>query len=394
MKRLFIITSAYPFGTKESFLETEIPYHAQRFDKVVIVPLNSSGPARPLPENCDIDLSLRCSKPVKVIKCLYGMWMVLPMFLRCLPKLRSNNYHIKIKRWFKTLLISSFYRQSKFVNEILKNGTSKDVVYSYWGVEYNSFFPFLNGKVHLVSRFHGDWDLWEESYYGYVPLRFQIAKALDTAVFIARKGEEYFKKKYPFCRTKVFPLGTNDCGLAAKSSDGTLRIVSCSRVYPLKRIPLIFDALRNIPDKKIEWYHIGDGPTFEEIRHSIKLKTYKNLKVFLLGYMSHNEVMDFYKTHPFDIFINLSTNEGVPVSIMEAISFDIPVVATNVGCTNEVVTNETGVLIDSNPSIKEIVDAILSVSKKEFSPRIFWITHYNAEENYSLFSDYIYSLAN
>lgn len=55
-----------------------------------------------------------------------------------------------------------------------------------------------------------------------------------------------------------------------------------------------------------------------------------------------------YSEHPVDVFINLSTNEGVPVSIMEAISFDIPIVATDVGGTSEIVTDETGILVSSN----------------------------------------------
>lgn len=50
----------------------------------------------------------------------------------------------------------------------------------------------------------------------------------------------------------------------------------------------------------------------------------------------------------FDLFVNMSLSEGIPVSIMEAISFGIPIIATNVGGNAEIVNDETGVLIPVN----------------------------------------------
>lgn len=44
----------------------------------------------------------------------------------------------------------------------------------------------------------------------------------------------------------------------------------------------------------------------------------------------------------------MSLSEGIPVSIMEAISFGIPIIATNVGGNAEIVNDETGVLIPVN----------------------------------------------
>ena len=42
-------------------------------------------------------------------------------------------------------------------------------------------------------------------------------------------------------------------------------MVSCSTVYPLKRVDLIFDALNSIKGKKIEWTHLGGGQKFDEL---------------------------------------------------------------------------------------------------------------------------------
>lgn len=42
-------------------------------------------------------------------------------------------------------------------------------------------------------------------------------------------------------------------------------------------------------------------------------------------------VYDFYRNNDVDVFVNLSESEGIPVSIIETISFGVPVVATDVG---------------------------------------------------------------
>ena len=94
-----------------------------------------------------------------------------------------------------------------------------------------------------------------------------------------------------------------------------------------------------------------------------------------------------YLHHPVDIFVNGSASEGLPVSIMEAISFNIPVIATNVGGTNEIVTSESGVLLDPHFSAQELADQIVRVyeHKDRFHPRRLWEEKFNAGKNYPRF---------
>ena len=76
----------------------------------------------------------------------------------------------------------------------------------------------------------------------------------------------------------------------------------------------------------------------------------------IYGAFSNREVFDFYKSHPVDFLINVSNNEGIPVSIMEAHSFSIPVVATNVGGTSEIVNEENGILLPADPDTGELAN--------------------------------------
>ena len=79
---------------------------------------------------------------------------------------------------------------------------------------------------------------------------------------------------------------------------------------------------------------------------------------------------------------------------MEAISCDIPVVATNVGGNSEIVVNETGMLVSSNPTPEEVADALSTVLRGSYTPREFWNNHYNASVNYEAFATYISEIKN
>ena len=91
--------------------------------------------------------------------------------------------------------------------------------------------------------------------------------------------------------------------------------------------------------------------------------------------------------------MNVSTNEGVPVSIMEALSYNIPAVATDVGATSEVVTPKSGVLVSENPTAEEIKDAIVkAVYSNNLDPRGLWDERFNAETNYQKWAKTLWEL--
>ncbi len=251
---------------------------------------------------------------------------------------------------------------------------------------------FWQGRCHMVSRFHGEGDLWEECHKGFVPLRAEVVKSLDAAAFISKKGEKYFKERYPECKTQVFPLGSNDIDYCKRTPSDKIRVLSCSTVSTLKRVTLIYESLLAVESKEIEWTHIGGGPMMEKLKQMVSEHQGSYVEVKLLGAKNHDEVMDYYTKHCFDVFINLSTNEGVPVSIMEAISCDIPVVATNVGGNSEIVTEETGLLVSADPTPNEVAEAISKVIQRNFEPRLFWEKHYDAAKNYEAFAGFLSKL--
>lgn len=387
MRKLYIFTATFPYGIAECFCDKELAYLSQQFENIEIIPfIGRNGCKRSVPSNCYVWDPIVRSRREQYLCGLFN-WESFKIFF----PLAVQNYvwqnRKRLKTWIISYVQSNVLLNSQKIKKLFQSIEKDSICYFYWGRGSNVLSYFYVGRCHFVSRFHGEWDLWEESSGGYIPLRKEIASRLDLAVFISRKGESYFKSKYLACNTAIYPLGSQDAGLGRKSDDGIFRIVSCSTVYPLKRVDLIFQSLLQAKNIQIEWTHIGGGSHFEKLKNEVATCSEGHLTVCLLDQVKHDDVIKYYQTHSVDAFINLSTNEGVPVSIMEAISFDIPVIATNVGGNSEIVTEETGVLLSPNPSPSEVVSAIQVVYMQSFAPRSFWKRHYNAEINYLTFAD-------
>lgn len=397
MKTLYLFTNDYPRGHIENFLEVEINYLCERFEKVVIVPISGGGkPMRPVPQNCEVLQPIRHGKKDAL---LHGFSIRrLPFFVREFFKHKVWQKKSRIKGYVTAVINANNYLHSPQMKEILKKVKPDDVFYSYWGKVGTDLWPFVKGKAKLVSRFHGDWDLWG-SCDDYAPMRVQAAKALDMAAFISDIGKEYFLAKWQTGNPQVFPLGTVNRGIIShRSSDGVIRVVSCSTIYSVKRVDFIYRALQLIDDREVEWTHIGGGRALDNgvVENELKeiaSSSRPNVKVNLLGPMPNADVLKFYEENPVDVFVNVSMIEGVPVSVMEAISYNIPAVGTDVGATREVVTQSSGVLISANPTEMEVKEAIIrAVDSKDLNPRDHWDRRYNADKNYKKWADALYEL--
>ena len=390
MKTLYLLTSDYPYATREAFLETEIKFLCEQFQRVEIIPMEGLGTkARPVPGNCVVWEPIRNTRHYEWTHC-FSFWF-LPYAIKEFFKSKAYANRRRIKNFLIICVHINNYLNSPRMKKLLKKVSSDDVFYSYWGRLGNSIAPFLYGKVKYVSRFHGDGDLWGQVCEDNGAFRDKVISSLDLAAIISEKGRDYFVSRYNCKKVIISRLGTVNHGcISSRSTDGIIRVVSCSVVRPLKRVDLIYKSLQ-LFEEDIEWTHIGDGESFEELQNMVK-SAKPNIKVILTGSMTNSEVLHYYENHNFDVFVNVSTNEGVPVSIMEAISYNIPAVATNVGATSEVVTPKSGVLVSENPSAKEIKDAIVKAVASGLEPRSFWEERFNAEKNYQQWAKILWEL--
>ncbi len=114
------------------------------------------------------------------------------------------------------------------------------------------------------------------------------------------------------------------------------------------------------------------------------------------GNIPNEQILDFYKNNIIDCFVLTSEHEGLPVSIMEAESAGIPIVATNVGGIREMI-RDNGVLLPSEASYQDVGEAIVKVLKASSSEKLsmrqnslsIWNESFDAEKNSQEFYSFL-----
>ena len=161
--------------------------------------------------------------------------------------------------------------------------------------------------------------------------------------------------------------------------------------------------IRALADKRIRhpvrWVHFGDGLQFEEISELAEkcLGDSEYVTYEFKGRKEQKEIFEFYRENYVSLFVNCSDVEGVPVSIMEAMSYGIPVIARDVGSIGELVSDTCGVLLPGMISSEDLalsINGLLEESEEEFAKkrkaaREMVRNHYHSEKNYNLFFDEI-----
>lgn len=412
---LILFTNFFPFGTGEPFLETEVKYYERYFENIYICSLQlrekDISVCRNLPsEKYKVLPVKKVSGIIYLIYSLRAIWDV--NFYKEFVKL-CNTRRFTFRRIMKLLIyLSRSYYEASRINKWLKenkvyNEEEKGVMYSY-RFEYQPYVALLiknrlpNYKV--IARGHG-FDLYEERRVEkYIPLREFLLEKLDKTVMIAQHGVDYLTKNYSTYSDKIvlYRLGTLDRGLAIiPNSLKTIRIVSCSTVTPVKRLHLLIEALTKVKDVQVHWDHYGDGVLMTQIKKMAAARLNGNITYVFHGHIDNTSLLGEYINNSYHLFINVSSSEGIPVSIMEAMSFGVPCIATNVGGTKEIVVDgKNGFLLscDFNPS--ELADRIIKfaqMNKNEYQmfrdyARQYWNEHFNADRNYKMFMEFLTNL--
>jgi glycosyltransferase involved in cell wall biosynthesis len=410
-QKIIVFTNTYPYSAvAESFLHLEILYLSKTFRDIVIVPQRKPSTIenikRKLPDNVFVEDGLLLKKIGK--KSNYFKIIILSVFSKYLYKeLLSHPSQIfnltKLKKAVGHLGIAIQYR-NWLVTYIKKNNInlSNTIFYTYWlspmslGV---GMCKYNHSNLKFVSRAHGSDLYFERHKTNYIPYREVSLYSLDKLFLISDSGKKYIKDQFPKFESKyeISKLGVSNPYIDSISSkDGIFRIVSCSYLVPVKRISLLIEGLKELghlkPHQIFEWYHIGYGPLHSKMEKVSKELLPINVKYNFLGFLKNEDVLSYYKNNSVDVFINVSSSEGIPVSIMEAQSFGIPVIATDVGGVSEIVSNSVGVLLPSNPTPTDIAQSICKflddptfANKTRMSSKNNWSRNYDAEKNHMEF---------
>jgi glycosyltransferase involved in cell wall biosynthesis len=399
MKHLFILTTRYPFAPGEEFFEEEVLLWARQSNFIIhLVPLQRTKVVRSYPKGLILDLTI-ANKNTKWRKIAYVIPAILSkefwidiVYLKRERKLGSKNLIRLIRS------MASFCLFLPLLKNIARTAGSQATVYSYWNAEMSYAAAKLKHQKkfsEIVTRLHG-FDIYEERYPGgYIPLKRQFMGFYDHIMLLSEEAKTYVELRYGAnsSQTSVERLGVEVppavCPIPSKAH---FHIISVSFCVPVKGIDKIVHALSAFadacPELRVSWTHIGNGPLLEEIQNLAEKELDRKVDFDFAGYKENSEVKRIYQEQSFDVFINCSRSEGVPVSIMEAMSAGIPAIAPNVGGIKELL-GDTGYLMSSSPDILEVRNALIEIEKisKVYETRIKArariSTLYNARQNYT-----------
>ena len=132
------------------------------------------------------------------------------------------------------------------------------------------------------------------------------------------------------------------------SNKGVYTICSVGRADPIKNQALLLraysSALHACPEMKdSKLVIVGDGPSFSGLTQLVLELNIKE-RVELLGYQ--DDIPAIMQNS--DIFVLSSLYEAMPMTILEAMACELPVIATNVGGTPYLLSEKEGWLVDSD----------------------------------------------
>ena len=408
-QRLLMVTSLYPYGTGEAFVAAELEHLSQCFGNIDLVPIfyESGSAARPVRQRVDLGYAdarwgaLRLPRVAGALLAalLRYRWVAdLDGILAGPRKLDS------LKELVRALYRARMFE--RFLADRERAGEGVDLIYYYWLLpEIQGALAFRKAggsPVRIVCRAHGG-DLYEYlKPGGYAGLRRSIVAGIDAIYTISEDGLRYLNRRFPAFAAKFHTarLGVADPGfLNVQPPGGPLSLVSCSFAVPGKRLHLIVDAIAHLlaTDSTLEvrWTHVGDGPLLDAVRAlaagAFAAFGARGQAVFK-GYLTQPALMAVYRDEGFDAIVNVSDTEGIPVSLMEAGAAGIPMIATDVGGTAEIVNAANGVLIHADADVATIAAAMLRFRDRSAArawrraARLHWETHFDAAANYGRFA--------
>lgn len=196
------------------------------------------------------------------------------------------------------------------------------------------------------------------------PQCLSLKKAVKDA-FAAQYVTEYtLQNRYP---TKLgsFSIGVSDVIITKQQPPQQfkprtpLKVLACGSLEQLYKSPdIAVRVIKKLSDEGIDclltW--LGDG-RFKSKMVALSESLGVNNRICFVGNVSKNEVGEYLQDT--DIFLQISRTEGLPRALVEALSYGLPCIGTNVGGIPELVPNECVVPVDDVTSICEIIKKFL-----------------------------------
>ena len=320
------------------------------------------------------------------------------------------NDDFSVKRIDRNLPI--IYRWLKTIFTIYKLGKNKDLIFvNGLGTETTIANIFLKKKI--IRKIVGD-PVWERAY-----SKAKISESFDEfqvknygfSISLQKKVRSFSIKKSDIVVTPSQHLKNFILNLGFKNkieiinngvlipeentnifTNDQINITIVSRLVSHKNIEKIIKAISDLNSPLINLNIIGDGPELNQLQ-KISLESNNKDNIIFHGKLDRDEIDHIFLNS--DIYIQASNYEGLPHSLLEAMSYGIPVLCTPVGECKEILGNEDrGYILDlpvSKNNIKSKISEIIGekdvANKKGERGKDFINEKYNLTNSFNLYKN-------
>ena len=187
------------------------------------------------------------------------------------------------------------------------------------------------------------------------PFRIIMKKLFSKATYVISLGGHLTAllkaAGVPQSKIIVLPNATNIPETFIKIKNEICTFLFVGRFAHNKGIAILLQAIKELNaqgfEKKIHFNLVGKGPLYNQM-----INEYKQPNITFAGFANDEQLKQFYASSNAFVFPTLF--EGMPTVILEAMSYQLPVIVSDVGATAEQVDSSNGFLIEKNNKLQLI----------------------------------------
>lgn len=242
----------------------------------------------------------------------------------------------------------SFYR--KYITFFICKAFDKKIILHMHGAEFKEFYQNSNNVV--KSKI------------------IKLLTRVDVVLVLGKQWQEYVLGLDKNINAIILKNSVNTTNEIITKSEKNINILFLAVLIERKGIFDLIEVAKLIKDEnklsnfKLNFIIAGSGEEEQKCREMVKRYELDNQFKFV-GWVNGDQKKQLLKDS--NIFVLPSYNEGLPVAILEAMSYGIPVISTNVGSIEEAVKHEYNGFIHSPGDInmlKEYIENLVVDSKK------------------------------
>lgn len=364
--KILYVTASFPYGAGEEFLAAEVDALSHSVGDLLVVPLHPRGK---LKETWRETSGVR-SKGEGLFSIDVLIGFVAHFFSEPLGVLRALTFLFRNSRLDKKVIknLAVLPKAAWLARIASKNKISH--IHVHWGGATSSMV-MLSCRMSRIewSLTCHRWDIYENNL-----LAVKSQEAKFTRFISHRGAKDSLQYGVDEKKINIIPMGVaiEDVPPVRIFKGEILRIMCAANLIEVKGHKYLLDAIVLLKKKgfKVQLLIAGVGPLLESLRKMV-IDFGLTKEVDFLGQIAHSRLMEIYRRGEIDLFVLPSieldpiNHEGVPVSLMEAMSFGIPCISTKTGSIQELLTDDFNSTVPQQDAeaIAEKIASLITDSK-------------------------------